>query len=221
MEKKKIVDEFDDKADEYEQNRLGEWYIAQSKLVEEHIDAAVQGDILDIGCGTGWLLRSLAKAQHVRRYVGVDISPKMIATARSKMPANVHNVEFINSDWESLDTRQLASYRFAGIVCASAFHYFADPREALMKMYSLLSEDGSLFLVERDKSASPLTALWDILHRHLIKDHVRFYSRAQLQAMLHEAGFSNIEILEAVKRYFWHGKLQTNIVLLRGRRAQA
>lgn len=220
MDKNKIINEFDGKAEEYEQNRLGDWYIAQLQLLVQHIDDTVRGDILDIGCGTGWLLRSLATSQPGRRYMGIDISSAMIATAQSNVPATVSNMEFIASDWESMDLERLSSYRFAGIVCTSALHYFANPREALSKMYGLLSENGSIYLIERDKSASPLTAMWDLLHRHYIKDHVRFYSSVQLQAMLGEAGFSNIEILETVKRYFWHGKLQTNIVFLRGQRVR-
>lgn len=216
MDKSRIVNEFDGKAEEYEINRLGGWYIAQLQLLAQHIDDTVRGDILDIGCGTGWLMRTLAKAQPGRRYVGIDISSEMIGSAQSNLPANVGNVEFIVSDWESMDLERLSSYGFAGIVCTSAFHYFAQPREALSRMHGLLVDNGSLFLIERDKSASPLTAMWDLLHRHYIKDHVRFYSSAQLQTMLSEEGFSNIEVLEAVKRYFWHGKLQTNIVYLRG-----
>ena len=216
MDKNRIVNEFDGKAEEYEINRLGGWYIAQLQLLAQHIDDTVRGDILDIGCGTGWLMRTLAKAQPGRRYVGIDISSEMIGSAQSNLPANVGNVEFIVSDWESMDLERLSSYGFAGIVCTSAFHYFAQPREALSRMHGLLVDNGSLFLIERDKSASPLTAMWDLLHRHYIKDHVRFYSSAQLQTMLSEEGFSNIEVLEAVKRYFWHGKLQTNIVYLRG-----
>jgi ubiquinone/menaquinone biosynthesis C-methylase UbiE len=119
-----------------------------------------------------------------------------------------------------MDLGRLSSYGFAGVICTSAFHYFANPREALSKMHGELLEGGSVYLIERDKSASLLTVLWDFLHRHLIKDHVRFYSSGQLQSMLGQAGFSNIEVLETVNRYFWHGKLQTNIVFLRGQKAK-
>jgi len=218
MDKNKIIDEFDSKASEYEENRLGDWYIAQLQLLVKHIDDTAQGDVLDIGCGTGWLLRSLAKSQPGRRYVGIDISPEMIATAKSNLPEGASNVEFIAADWESIDLGCLSPNGYAVIVCSSAFHYFARPNEALSRMHDLLSENGSLYLVERDKSASPLTAMWDLLHRYYIKDHVQFYSSAQLLTMLGEAGFSNIEILDAVRRYFWHGKIQTNIMFMRGQK---
>ena len=221
MDKNRIIDEFDGKADKYEVNRLGGWYIAQLQLLAQHINDKVRGDILDVGCGTGWLLRFLASTQPDRRYVGIDISSRMIASAQSSLPAAVNNVEFIASDFESMDRERLSSYGFAGIVCSSAFHYFAEPRKALSKMHSMLMENGSIYLIERDKSASPLTALWDLLHRYFIKDHVQFYSNEQLQQMLGEEGFSNMEVLEAVRRYFWHGKLQTNIVILQGQKGRA
>ena len=219
MDKQNIVREFDSKAAEYEQNRLGGWYIAQLQMLAQHIDHNASGDILDIGCGTGWLLRSIASARPDRRYVGIDIAPKMNEFARSNLPKSTTNAEFIDSDWESMDLECLSAYRFSAIVCTSAFHYFAEPEKALSKMHGLLATSGSIFIVERDKSASPLTVLWDLLHRHYIKDHVRFYSRAQLRDMLTEAGFTNVEVIEAVKRYLWHGKLQTNVVFLRGQKS--
>ena len=218
MDKQNIAREFDGKADEYERYRLGSWYIAQLQMLAQHIDHNVSGDVLDIGCGTGWLLRSLASTQPDRRYVGIDISPRMIEVARSSLPDTTSNTEFVDSDWESMDLECLSAYSFSAIVCTSAFHYFADPEKALAKIHGLLAENGSIFVIERDKSASPLTALWDLLHRHYIRDHVRFYSREQLRNMLTEAGFANVEVIDAVKRYFWHGKLQTNVVFLRGQK---
>jgi ubiquinone/menaquinone biosynthesis C-methylase UbiE len=219
MDKQRIVHEFDSKANEYEQNRLASWYIAQSERLLRHIDGSAQGDVLDIGCGTGWMLRSLAAAQPGRRYVGIDLSPKMTAKARSSVPAGVDNVEFIEADWETMDSERLSSYRIATIICTSAFHYFAEPGKALRTMRETLVDNGSLYLVERDKGTSAMTVLWDFLHRHYIKDHVCFYSRPELEIMLGQAGFSNIEVLDTIKRYFWQGKLQTNIVFLRGRKA--
>ena len=216
MDKNRIIDEFDGKADEYEQNRLGGWYIAQLRRLARHIGDSSRGDILDIGCGTGWLLRTLAESQPERTFVGIDISSQIIAKARSSLPESISNVDFIAADFEALDLQRLSPYAFSEIVCTSAFHYFARPGEALSRMRELLVKNGSLYLVERDKSASPLTAVWDLLHRYYIKDHVRFYSTEQLRIMLGEAGYSNVEVIEAIKRYFWHGKLQTNIVYLRG-----
>ena len=216
MDKNSIIREFDGKADTYEEYRLGEWYIAQLQQLVTHVKGAAPGDILDVGCGTGWLLRSLAVEQPDRRYVGVDISPGMIASARARLPESVRNVDLINGDWESLHVDALSDYEISAIVCTSAFHYFAEPLESLKKMCQVLREGGSLFLVERNKSGSPLTAVWDLLHRYLIKDHVRFFSSQELRDLLVAAGFSDSEILDAIRRYFWYGKLQTNIVYLRG-----
>lgn len=220
VDKARIVEEFDAKAGEYESNRLGGWYKAQSELIIEHIDEIPEGDILDIGCGTGWLLRALAQTQPTRRFVGIDISPQMIDVARSTLPSSAENVELIVADWESMDLGCLSAYRFAGVVCASTFHYFARPRKSLRRIHGSLAKGGCLYLIDRDKTDSPLTRMWDILHQYFIKDHVRFYSKDELQRMLSEAGFSNIERLEAIRRYFWHGKLQTNVLLMRGRKSQ-
>lgn len=218
MEKRDIAREFDRKASTYETSRLGSWYTAQLEQLVQHMDATADAALLDIGCGTGWLLRSLATARPDRQFMGIDLSPKMIEVARDKLPAGISNVEFIASDWESLDLARLSSHPIGEIVCTSALHYFQNPCEALSKMRDLLARNGSLYLVERDKSASPITMLWDLLHRHYIQDHVRFYTRRQLHDMLIDAGFSGIDVLDNINRYFWHGKLQTHVVLLRARK---
>ena len=201
MDKKNIVREFDAKSEDYETNRLGNWYIAQLRRLMPHIESGT-GDVLDIGCGTGWLLRKLASKWPQRRFVGVDISPGMIAEAVGSLPANLENVDYICRDWEEIDLEELLAYRFSTVVCTSAFHYFADARASLEKIYNVLDADGQFCLIERDTSASPVTSLWDLLHRHLIRDHVKFYSRTKLQTMLSDAGFSNVEVAEAIARYF-------------------
>jgi SAM-dependent methyltransferase len=45
---------------------------------------ATDADVLELGCGPGWDARSLARG---RRYVGVDLSPTMIALAKERVPS--------------------------------------------------------------------------------------------------------------------------------------
>ncbi len=44
----------------------------------------VQGEILDVGCGTGALTFAIAKNQSVSKIVGIDLSEAFVAYARSK-----------------------------------------------------------------------------------------------------------------------------------------
>src|SRR5690242_5009291 len=53
--------------------------------LDEAARAGEPGTVLEIGCGTGRLTLPLARAGHV--VTGVDLSPAMLARARSKLAA--------------------------------------------------------------------------------------------------------------------------------------
>ena len=222
MEKQRSVveGEFDELAGDYESNRLSQWYKAHGEEILQHVPDRIRGDILDIGCATGHLLRRLSGRCPNGTLVGIDLSEKMVAEARGKAAAAPSGrYQFYQDDWEALSTETteaLRGFNFQLIVCANAFHYFADPRMASREMYKMLGENGILLLLEREKHDSPLTALWGFLHRHFIKDQVSFYSTRELVSMLKSAGFSDVRVVRTIKKYLWKGKLFTSIALIRG-----
>jgi SAM-dependent methyltransferase len=67
-----------------EKNRY--YYDALERIVRFHVPAGAK--VLEIGCGTGDLLKALAPS----RGVGIDISPAMVAIAREKHPGLTFHV---------------------------------------------------------------------------------------------------------------------------------
>jgi ubiquinone/menaquinone biosynthesis C-methylase UbiE len=213
-----IAAEFDEKAAGYEAGRLGPWYRAQASLVLKHL-GGVQGTLLDVGCGTGWLIRRYLEATPGGRAVGVDLSSGMIAEARERAGvANLSGARFVIGDWENPETedrvRSLLPERAGAVVCVSTFHYFREPVMALGRMLRLLAPGGRLLLLERSRDRSPMTTLWDLLHRTVIRDHVRFYRERELLSLLGGAGFSQPRTVARVREWAWKGKLFTSLVLL-------
>lgn len=209
-----IEKEFDALASTYETNRLAPWYRAHSDEILKKCPSMAQGDILDVGCGTGYLLRNILGRNPGARGVGLDISSGMISEAdRKAQQERISNVEFIKTDFEKLDASMFETYNFKIVVCASTFHYFADPLQAAIMLRSVLGAGGTLYLLERDKARSPLTRLWGFLHRNCIKDRVEFYDQEELGRIFRQAGFKDPEAVQSIRRYFWKGKLFTSIVL--------
>lgn len=83
----KIRDNFSRSAAHYEK-----YAVFQAKLAQELLEEVIGGgygtnDVLDIGCGTGWLLNELKRFLPQSRLWGLDISPEMAKKAREKVEA--------------------------------------------------------------------------------------------------------------------------------------
>lgn len=213
-----ISKEFNSLAGEYESNRLAPWYKAHGEEILEICKNLTIKNVLDVGCGTAYLLRELCKTKPDINAFGMDLSAEMISAAEKKAAAeNINNLQFINADWEALNDKKFIDLKETGIdliICANVFHYFTAPQIATHKFYELLDSGGRLIILERDKSSSPLTFLWGLLHRHLIKDQVEFYTKTELIHFFKKAGFRTVSISQSIRRYFWKGKLFTSIAVL-------
>jgi SAM-dependent methyltransferase len=102
--------------------------------------------ILDIGCGTGHHVSSLA--EHGYKVVGIDISPSMIKKAKKNYP----NLDFKVTD--ALETMAFPANSFTHITCLYfTIYYIKDKRLFFENCLNWLMPGGFLLLhlVNRDK----------------------------------------------------------------------
>ncbi len=113
----------------------GEWQTLQAMI------PPLQGkDLLDLGCGYGWHCR-YAVQQGAKSVVGVDLSEKMLRTAREKthgMP-----VCYLHMPMEEID---FAPERFDGVLSSLALHYVEKIEPVFQKVYQCL-RPGGFFLM--------------------------------------------------------------------------
>lgn len=106
--------------------------------------------VLDLGCGYGEHCKEYKKLG-AKKVVGIDISTKMIETA--KVENNDDLIEYINLPMEDIDKLDM---KF-DIVCSSlAFHYVKDFKDLIIKIYNLLNKDGFLIFSQEH----PLTSTY-------------------------------------------------------------
>lgn len=127
------------------------WTWLTSRRAEEHFDrlteaAVFKGScVLDVGCGTGYNLGRLGRLElPFSSYLGVDLTPAMLAIARNEF-ADEARAEFAEMDLHDLGTTE---QRFDVVLCTWVVSHLADPRAAFELAYKLLATGGrALFLV--------------------------------------------------------------------------
>lgn len=146
--------------------------------------------VLDIGCGTGALLRSLCRRYPRIELTGVDASAEMLAIAAEKLG---QGARLCLAGAQRLPFRDET---FDLVVSTSALHYFRDPACVLAEMRRVVRPQGRIALTDwcRDFWTSRLL---DQALRRFNAAHYRSYTLAQCAEMLQKAGL----YLELLDRY--------------------
>jgi len=151
--------------------------------------------LLDVGCGTGITLRSLAARAH--RAVGIDISPSMIAYAREQA-RDVCNLEFVVAESSELPFPDAS---FTVVFCTFSFHHYPRPAASLHEMARVLVDGGRVVIA--DASSDYLAVkVADFLARRREPGHVRFYRSHELVSLLEAAGFVDVSVRRSPRSWY-------------------
>jgi ubiquinone/menaquinone biosynthesis C-methylase UbiE len=179
---------FDRWSETYERDSAARWL---REIQTEALAAlALSRDdvLLDLACGTGAAVREAA--HEVRRAVGFDLSPGMIAEARERALAEgIDNVEFREGDVSG--PLPFADGEFTAIVCTTAFHHFPRPRDTIAEMARVLAPAGRVVIADGNRR-HPAVFVADLALRALQPSHVGLLSPTQLMHDLCAAGFSRV-----------------------------
>ncbi len=109
---------------------------------------------LDVGCGNGWVVRTIAKENNCKKSIGIDISKKMIIQAKKKRDKNKE--EFYHTDVESWNYKG----KFDFIFSMESIYYADSIQVALEKIYKLLKHGGQFFCGTDFYTENKATARW-------------------------------------------------------------
>ena len=135
--------------------------------------------VLDLGCGSGWASRLLAK--DAREVTGVDVSDEMVkqATESSK---NYPNVKFL---WGSAQKIPCGDNSFDKMLSVESFYYYADQEAALDEIFRVMVPGGRIFILINLYKDNEYSLQWV----HLLKVPVHVRSAAEYVAMFEKHGF--------------------------------
>jgi len=153
--------------------------------VLRRLEEGYKGRLLDVGCGTGDMLRGIEKKELPFHLWGLDLSQEALRKAAASCS---DSVTLDRGDAEHLPYEDGF---FDLLICMHSFHHYPRPRRALQEMRRVLRANGTLILVENDYP--PLTRLRCnyefIRYRHPNGD-VRMYAKGKLRRMMEKTGFS-------------------------------
>ncbi len=146
--------------------------------------------ILDLGCGTATLTIMIKKGQPEAEVIGLDIDPKILTFARSKVEREGLEIAF------ELSTATELPYldeSFDRVVSSMVFHHLNRESKvrALKEIFRVLRPGGELHIADFGKPHNVLMYLISLFVRHFEEtlDNIKGF----LPEMIRNAGFTDVE----------------------------
>ncbi len=159
--------------------------------------------IADIGCGTGGVIRAVARRLGPDcRCTGVDISQPMIAAARARADRDGVPVQFVCADAQ---THAFARESFDMIISRFGVMFFDDPVGAFANLRRSAAKDGQLcfaawrsagenpFMTTAERAAAPLLPDMPVRQKDA-PGQFGFADHRRIGAILEESGWRDIAI---------------------------
>src|SRR5271155_3841225 len=189
-------------SDEILQQEFNRWAEAGEgeKMEQHHLDITGKtirlmdlrpGDrVLDLGCGSGWATRLLARLvtdgpEGFGQVVGVDVSDEMIRQAR----AASKDFENILYAWGSAQQIPWEENFFDKMLSVESFYYYPDQDRALAELFRVMAPHGRIFILINLYKDNPYSLQW--VDKLKVPVHVR--SEAEYIELLKIHGFENVE----------------------------
>jgi ubiquinone/menaquinone biosynthesis C-methylase UbiE len=153
-----IQNEYDVRADGYEQKLWFDHYILGVARQRNQLMSKARGNILDIACGTGLNFPSFPSTS---KLTAIDLSPRMLEVARQKA-AQLH----LNVDVKVMDAERLefTNGSFDTVTSTLSTCTFPDPIQALREMQRVCRTGGLILLLEHGHSSMPWLAKYQDRH---------------------------------------------------------
>jgi ubiquinone/menaquinone biosynthesis C-methylase UbiE len=161
-------------------------YRAQfADLLASLVSAQPSESVVDLACGPGTL--ALQFARKVRRVHAVDLTPAMLARARSTAETDsLSNLSFTLGDAQSLP---FATGALDLSVTSYSLHHVPDPARMIQEMARVVKRDGRVGIIDIVVPEDPARA--EIANRiEIMRDpsHTRTLARSEFEKLLAAAG---------------------------------
>ena len=151
-----LRDEFNRWAEDGRGEGMEEDHLPITLPVLERMGIERTHNILDVGCGAGWLSRRLAERAPEGRVVGMDVSNEMIRLARRACVEIAHAM-FIEGTAEQIPWEDNFFHR---AISVESSYYWPDPARGMREIFRVLADGGSAWLLINYYRDNPYCHQW-------------------------------------------------------------
>lgn len=186
----RLQQEFNRWADEGEGAKMERHHLDITQKTLRLMDLRPGERVLDLGCGSGWATRLLARIvgegpQGFGQVIGIDIADEMVRQARAESRDFEHIMFVIGSaaqiPWEE--------NFFDKVLSVESFYYYPDQERALAELFRVMAPRGRLFILINLYADNPYSLQW--VPKLKVPVHVR--SAAEYVELLKAHAFENVE----------------------------
>lgn len=142
------------------------------------IRSYILGDVLDIGCGYGSVVRTFSP--NPNNYMGIDHNPTVVQWLKKQYPG--YKFLSLDLDSESIPTQR----KFDTILMIAVLEHLARPERLVSSLTDLLKSTAKVVLTTPTPLGGRVHALgggMGIFSREAKDDHKGFYSRGSLEEL--------------------------------------
>ena len=172
---RKIQEHYDKIALKYDERKESNYYLAVEEIVQEFVPS--KRFVLDLGCGSGKLLRDL-----FLRGVGVDLSSKLITFARDKRT----NHDYLVADIKHLPFQGV---QFPAVVCVDVLEHVNDTEQLIEELKRITEIGGIVVIITANFFFWPLLELLEIFQLKLPEGPHKWIRSQAVVGLLKERGF--------------------------------